>query len=97
VERPAILQSIMGRRQVITVVLVAFWILLGPVGMAFSGCAGMDGCDVLCGTIASAVLIPSTAPTEVRARAVEVGPGGHLPLTDGKVPETPPKYAPRSQ
>jgi hypothetical protein len=73
--------------------LLAFWVLLGPMGMVFSGCAGMDGCDMLCGTTSSAVLIPSTAPTEVRVRAVEGGRHGHLPMADGKVPDAPPKSA----
>jgi len=87
----------MNSTRLVTVMLLAFWLLLGPVGMAFSGCAGMEGCDVLCGTTSSAMLIPSTAPTEVRVMAVAVGLDGHLPLADGKVPETPPKSAPLSQ
>ena len=74
--------------------LLAFWVLLGPVGMVFSGCAGMDGCDVLCGTISGVVRVPSTAPSEVRVRPLEVGLDGHLPMADGNVPETPPKFAP---
>jgi hypothetical protein len=86
----------MSSKRIVTVMLLAFWVLLGPVGMAFSGCAGMDGCDVLCGTTSSAVLIPSTALTEVRVRAVEVGLDGHLPMADGKVPDAPPKSAPLS-
>jgi len=86
----------MNSRRIVTVMLLAFWVLLGPVGMAFSGCAGMDGCDVLCGTTSSVVWIPSTAPTEVRVRAVEVDLDGHLPMADGNVPETPPKFAPLS-
>jgi hypothetical protein len=85
----------MRSRQVVTVVLLAFWVLLGPVGMAFSGCAGMDGCDVLCGTTSNALLVPGAAPTEVLTHAVDVGLDGQLPLADGKVPETPPKPASR--
>ncbi len=87
----------MNLRRIVTVMLLAFWVLLGPVGMVFSGCAGMDGCDVLCGTTSSVVRIPSTAPSEVRVRALEVGLDGHLPMADGNVPETPPKFAPLSQ
>jgi hypothetical protein len=73
--------------------LLAFWVLLGPVGMVFSGCAGMDGCDALCGTTSGVVRIPSTGPMEVRGSAFEVGLDGHLPMADGNVPETPPKFA----
>jgi hypothetical protein len=73
--------------------LLAFWVLLGPVGMVFSGCAGMDGCDALCGTTSGVVRIPSTGPMEVRVSAFEVGLDGRLPVADGIVPETPPKFA----
>ena len=83
----------MNSRRTVTVLLLVFWLLLGPVGMAFSGCAGMDGCDVLCGTTSSAVLIPSAGPTEVLVLAVEGGLEGHLPLADGRVPDAPPKSA----
>ena len=83
----------MNSGRIVTVLLLAFWVLLGPVGMAFSGCAGMDGCDVLCGSTSSVVRIPSTAPTEARVMAVEVGLDGHLPMPDGNVLETPPKFA----
>jgi hypothetical protein len=86
----------MSLKRIVTVMLLAVWVLLGPVGMVFSGCAGMDGCDVLCGTASSAMLMPGTAPTEVRVMPVAVGLDGHLPLADGKVPETPPKSAPLS-
>jgi len=85
----------MRSRQILTVVLLAFWVLLGPVGMALSGCAGMEGCDVLCGTTSNAMPFSGTAPTAVLTRAVDVGLDGHLPLADAKVPETPPKRASR--
>ena len=85
----------MNSRRLVTVMLLVLWVLLGPVGMAFS-CAGMDGCDALCGTSNAAVQIP----TAVAAEAPEywVGPRleGHLPLNSGHVLDAPPKFAPRS-
>jgi len=38
-----------------TLVILVLWVLLGPVGMALSGCMMMDGCDALCS-------VPSFAP-----------------------------------
>ena len=48
----------MSSRRLVTVMVMVLWVLLGPVGMAFS-CAGMDGCDALCGTTSAAVQIPT--------------------------------------
>src|SRR5215467_2312496 len=46
--------------RLVTLVVLVFWVLLGPVGMALSGCMMMDGCDALCG-VQSVVLIVATA------------------------------------
>jgi len=48
----------MSSRRLVTVMVMVLWVLLGPVGMAFS-CARMDGCDALCGTTSAAVQIPT--------------------------------------
>jgi hypothetical protein len=81
----------MSSKRIVTVMLLAFWVLLGPVGMAFSGCAGMDGCDVLCGSISSVESTPSTALAKVPVTAVVIGLDGHLPMPNGNVPDAPPK------
>lgn len=45
----------MTSRRVSTVLVLVLWVLVGPVGMALSGCMMMDGCDAVCS-------VPSTAP-----------------------------------
>ena len=62
----------MRDRRIATVVVLALWILLGPVGMALSGCAMMDGCDVLCS-------LSATAPVTAMGLA-------SLPATPGLAP-----------
>ena len=51
-----------ARRRWLTLVLLAAWVLLGPVGMAFDTCAAMMAlCDgVPCGVV-SAVIEPMVA------------------------------------
>jgi hypothetical protein len=43
-------------RRALTWVIVAAWLLLGPVAMAFGGCLLMSDCEALCGTVACAQL-----------------------------------------
>ena len=85
----------MDRRRFLTLVLVIAWVFLGPVGMAFSACAEMEGCDALCGTTASAPG-PAAVATEAVVLWMEASLDGHLPLTGLEVPDAPPKFAPRS-
>ena len=83
----------MRHRKLVTVLFLAFWVLLGPVGMAYSGCAQMDHCAALCGVACSASLPPSATSIEVPGFSVRSGLDGHLPLNGGKVPDAPPKFA----
>jgi hypothetical protein len=85
----------MSQQRLLTLVLLVAWVFLGPVGMAFSACAEMDGCDALCGTSA-AVQGPVAVATEVLALWVESSLDGHLPLSGLEVPDAPPKLAPLS-
>ena len=50
----------MRSRRIATLAVLVLWVLLGPVGMALSGCMMMDGCDALCGA-------PSPAPVVATA------------------------------
>ena len=50
--------------RVATLAILVIWVLLGPVGMALSGCMMMDGCDALCS-------VPSLAPMVANARSAE--------------------------
>jgi len=85
----------MSRRRLVTVMVMVLWVLLGPVGMAFS-CAGMDGCDALCGTTSAAVQIPGDVASEAPVYRVGYTLAGHLPLNSGQVLDAPPKFAPLS-
>jgi hypothetical protein len=85
----------MSLRRLITVMVMVLWVLLGPVGMALS-CAGMDGCDTLCGTSSAAVRIPTAVAAKAPVHWIGANLDGHLPLNSGHVLDTPPKFAPRS-
>ena len=85
----------MSRRRLVTVMVMVLWVLLGPVGMAFS-CAGMDGCDALCGTTSAAEQIPAAVAPEAPVCRVGYTLAGHLPLNSGHVLDAPPKLAPSS-
>ena len=85
----------MNRRRLVTLMVMALWVLLGPVGMAFS-CAGMDGCDALCGTTSAAMQIPAAVASEAPVHWVSSSLDGHLPLNSGHVLDAPPKSAPLS-
>jgi hypothetical protein len=81
------------RRRWITGILLIFWVLLGPVGMAFSACAMMAGCQAACTVgayrtprLPTAVLFP--------VGSVPVPYIGHPLMTMLKVPEPPPRSLP---
>jgi hypothetical protein len=53
--------------------ILVMWVLLGPVGMALSGCMMMDGCDALC-SVPSFAPMPATAlPTQTTSVLVASG------------------------
>ena len=69
------------------------WVILGPIGMAFSACAMMAGCEGAC-TVASCL-----TPTPLSAALWAIGPVPvpFLPyplMTVIKVPEPPPRSLP---
>jgi hypothetical protein len=76
-----------------TLVVLVVWVLLGPVGMALSGCMMMDGCDALC-SVPSFAPMPATAlPTQTTSVLVASGVA-FLPQNVWSVPHAPPKPAP---
>jgi hypothetical protein len=85
----------MSSRRLVAVMVLVLWVLLGPVGMAFS-CAEMDGCDALCGTSSASVQIPTAVAAESSVHWSGSNLEGHLPLNSGHVLDAPPKFAPRS-
>jgi len=81
------------RRRWITGIVILLWVLLGPVGMAFSACALMAGCQAACTVSAH----PATdSPTEALSLLGSVpGPLVTPPLTPVlKVPKPPPRALP---
>jgi hypothetical protein len=81
------------RRRWVTLVLLAAWVLLGPVGMAFDTCAAMMAlCDgAPCG-VASAVIdaTPSFAPPVLLMVAVAAA-AGSIALLSPSALEPPPE------
>lgn len=61
----------MSSRMLVGLTLMAIWLLLGPVAMAFDGCAG---CELPCAQMACALsaLAASLAPETMASRIVQV-------------------------
>jgi hypothetical protein len=79
----------MTKRLIVGLVLVAVWLLLGPVAMAFDGCVG---CELPCAQMACAV--PGPALTMAPEAVTSASPQVELhPVTSTvATPELPPKY-----
>ena len=68
----------MSSRRVVTVFALAIWVLLGPVAMAFGGCAAMGAmCEGPCGAAACAVLAPAISASPAPVSYVHVAPDSH--------------------
>ena len=76
-----------------TLVILVMWVLLGPVGMALSGCMMMDGCDALCSLPSLAPAMSTPLQTQTASTLV---PGGiaFFPQNIWSVSDSPPKPAP---
>jgi hypothetical protein len=79
----------------ITGIILIFWVLLGPVGMAFSACALMASCQAACTVSAYPT---SSLPTAglFPMGSVPVPYIGHPLMTMFKVPVPPPRLLPTS-
>lgn len=79
----------MRNRLILGLVLMAVWLLLGPVAMAFDGCVG---CELPCAQMACAVPAPALtmAPEAVTSASPQVEL--HLVTSTVSTPEPPPKY-----
>jgi len=81
-----------GAGRTATMLMLALWIVAGPLGMAFGPCAeiGMT-CQVSCGTLSSPVRVPEvSAPAHVVATTV-VQAVDEIPAGSPRVPDPPPK------
>jgi hypothetical protein len=81
-----------GSRLGVLVILV-LWVLLGPVGMALSGCMMMDGCDALCSVPSLGPMIATTSSTQTALFSV-ASSVAFSPQNVWSVPDSPPKSAP---
>jgi hypothetical protein len=79
----------MRNRLIVGLVLVAIWLLLGPVAMAFDGCVG---CELPCAQMACSVPAPAltTAPEAVTSANPQIDL--HPVTATVATPELPPKY-----
>ena len=75
-----------------TLAVLVLWVLLGPVGMALSGCMMMDGCDALCSVLSIAPMVP-TAPSAQATSVLVPSGAAFYPQNVWSVPESPPKSA----
>ena len=83
----------MTRLRAATLVILVVWVLLGPVGMALSGCMMMDGCDALCSVLSVAPMVENAALARVTSVLIPSG-GAFYPQNVWSVSESPPKSAP---
>jgi hypothetical protein len=81
------------RRRWITGMVVMLWVLLGPVGMAFSACAMMAGCQAAC-TVSSYHTPSLPAAALLAIGSVLVPSIGHPLMTMLEVPKPPPRLLP---
>ena len=79
----------MTRRRLVGMVLV-LWVLLGPIGMAFNGCAMMGTCGAPC-ALTSCVMPSVFIQAPLPVTFVQVGLFPSPPSTLVKVPTPPPR------
>lgn len=83
----------MSSRRVITIFALAIWLMIGPVAMAFGGCAVMSAmCEGPCGAGTCTVLAPAISAAPVHVSNVQVAIDTH-PLT---IPLAGPDHPPPS-
>ncbi len=75
-----------------TLMILVMWVLLGPVGMALSGCMMMDGCDALCSVPSFAPMVATPLSTQTTSVLVPSG-SAFSPQNVWSVPDSPPKPA----
>jgi hypothetical protein len=85
---------VVGRSRWLTLVVLAAWVILGPVGMAFDSCAAMmvlcDGGP--CGAVSAVTgAVPSFAPPVALTMAVMSSPRSFTPIPRSAL-EPPPKF-----
>ena len=75
-----------------TLAILVMWVLLGPVGMALSGCMMMDGCDALCSVPSFSPMVATALSAHTTSILVPSGVA-FPPQNVWSVPDSPPKPA----
>ena len=87
----------MSARGAVVIVVLAVWVLLGPIAMAFSGCPSMAAmCEGPCGAVACATLAPALSSTPALISSLGTAIDDHLPPNVPAGLEHPPKSLLRS-
>ena len=82
----------MTQRRLATVVFLALWVLLGPIAMAFDGCAAMGAmCEVPCGIPSCLSLLPAPLLGLAPIAYLDALPRAELPTNTLTALEPPPK------
>ena len=83
----------MSSSRLATLAILVLWVLLGPVGMALSGCMMMDSCDALCSVPSFAPMVATALPTQTTS-VLFASRVVFSPQNVWSVPDSPPKPAP---
>jgi hypothetical protein len=82
----------MSSRGLVTTVVLVVWVLLGPIAMAFGGCAGMGAmCEGPCGLTSCVVPVWTSAAMPSPVVYLGFGLSDHFPTTLLEIPEPPPR------
>jgi hypothetical protein len=81
----------MTRRRLVVAITLVFWVLLGPVGMAFSGCAMMATCGAPCALTSCVMPSISIQAVPLSVTFVQAALFSSPSSTFMKVPPPPPR------
>lgn len=82
----------MRSRRAIVLCILAVWVLVGPIAMAFDGCAAMGAmCEGPCGISSCAIFSPTLSIVAAPGPSLDVAVDGHLPASAVAALEPPPK------
>lgn len=85
----------MNFRRVSIVLVLVLWVLVGPVGMALSGCMMMDGCDAhVCSVSSTAPIVAADLAVAPPASGLAVAVLAFVLQNVWTVLDSPPKPAP---
>ena len=82
-----------SRGTIVVILVLAAWVLLAPIAMAFAGCAVMGGiCDGPCGiSSCAAISTPTMSSAPAPASSFAIAPERHLPANTAAGLDHPPK------